>query len=74
MAYGEDTHETTCGGCGTVNHVVVAYSGDYRANERESVDCFECGEQLETEKCWAIYSGPTPEAVLLPLRKMQNRA
>lgn len=74
MAYSEDIHEAACPKCGTVNHVVVAYAGDYRANERESVACFDCGAHLETEKCWAIYSGPTPEAALVPLRKLQNRA
>lgn len=74
MAYSEIAHQTTCEGCETVNHVLVAYAGDYRANEREAVKCFDCGAELETEKCWAIFSGPTAEAALAPLRKMQNRA
>jgi hypothetical protein len=74
MAYNELTHETVCSKCAVNNHVIVAYSGDYRANEREAVDCYECGEELETEKCWAIYSAATAEKAMLKLRKMQNRA
>jgi hypothetical protein len=74
MAYKELTHETACTNCGVKNHVIVAYSGDYRANEREAVDCYKCGDELETEKCWAIYSAATAEEALLKLRKTQNRA
>jgi hypothetical protein len=74
MAYNELNHETVCAKCGATNHVIVAYAGDYRANERETVDCYKCGEELETEKCWAIYSAATPDEALLKLRKTQNRA
>lgn len=74
MAYSEDTHEKACDECGAVNHIVVAYAGDYRANEREDVACYDCGAHLESEKCFAMYSGPTAEAAVLAIRRMQNRA
>jgi hypothetical protein len=54
--------------------VVIAYSGDYRANERESVECCECGGWLASDKCLVMYSGQTKEEALLKLRKVQNRA
>lgn len=74
MAYYEDTHETICGACGATNHVVVAYAGDYRANERETVACYQCDVQLEGDECWAIYSAATAAGALLKLRRTQNRA
>jgi hypothetical protein len=74
MSYFEETHVVTCGSCGKVNHVVVAYAGDSRANERETEDCWNCGAQVYSEKCFAIYGGETPEAAILSLRKMQGRA
>lgn len=72
--YSEVLETHTCSNCGTVNHVVIAYSGDDRANERESVECCKCGSHLHSEKCWTLFSGETQDAALLRLRKLQKRA
>jgi hypothetical protein len=74
MSYHEETRTEICPSCGVTNHVIIAYSGDYRANEREPVECFSCDKHLLTEKCFALYAGPTPEDAVLHLRRMQNRA
>ena len=73
-SYSEAAHETVCPACNTNNHVLVAYAGDYRANEREPVDCYRCGATLESEKCWAIFSAGTAEEAVVQLRRTQNRA
>jgi len=72
--YSESFETHACGKCGTVNVVVIACAGDYRANERESVECCKCGGWLASDKCWAMYSGTTKEEAVLKLRKLQNRA
>lgn len=74
MSYSEETRQVNCPSCGKLNHVIVAYAGDYRANEREEATCFNCEATVDREKCLAIFTGETPEAALLPLRRMQNRA
>jgi hypothetical protein len=30
MSYTEETRQSTCPSCGKLNHVIVAYAGDYR--------------------------------------------
>ncbi|MCB2074964.1 MAG: hypothetical protein H6917_04920 [Novosphingobium sp.] len=74
MSYSEEERQKVCESCGKLNHIIIAYAGDYRANERESTTCFDCGAVVDREKCLAIFSGETPEAAKLPLRKMQNKA
>lgn len=74
MSYSEETRQKACPSCGRLNHIIVAYAGDYRANEREAVDCFDCGAAVDEEKCFAIFAGETDEAALLQLRRLQNRA
>ncbi|PZU72132.1 MAG: hypothetical protein DI546_14585 [Rhizobium sp.] len=32
MSYTEETRQSTCPSCGKLNHVIVAYAGDYRAS------------------------------------------
>jgi hypothetical protein len=73
LAYYEESREAVCAKCGEQNHVIIAYSGDARANERETVSCFECNAALADEKCFAIYSGATADEALQQLRRMQNR-
>lgn len=74
MSYSEETRQANCASCGKLNHVVIAYAGDYRANEREEASCFNCETIVDRERCLAIFTGETPEAALLLLRRMQNRA
>ena len=74
VSYSEEKRQETCPSCGALNHVIVAYAGDYRANEREEASCFNCGETVDREKCFAILTGETEEAALMSLRRMQNRA
>lgn len=71
--YTEEKRVVECK-CGATNHVVIAYAGDYRANERESEGCYSCGDIIVREKCWCIHTGPTPEDAIMQLRKLQNRA
>lgn len=72
-SYSEETRVIECK-CGATNHVVIAYSGDYRANERESEDCYSCGTSIVSERCWCIHTGATLEDAILKLRTLQNRA
>jgi RNA polymerase subunit RPABC4/transcription elongation factor Spt4 len=74
MSYTEETRQTICPSCGKLNHIVVAYAGDYRANEREEAACFNCRAIVDREKCLAIFTGETADAALRSLRQMQNRA
>jgi hypothetical protein len=74
VSYSEEARQATCPSCGKVNHVIIAYAGDYRANERENAECFNCDAIVDREKCLAIFTGETAEAALLHLRQMQNRA
>ncbi len=71
MSYSEERRETTCGACGAVSHVIIAYSGDSRANERETTSCYKCGEQVDGEKCFAIFAAAS--AAEGRLRTMQSR-
>lgn len=63
-----------CSNCGTQNCIIIAYSGDYRANERETVECFSCDGHLLSEKCFVMYSGATNEDAIKQLRRMQGRS
>ena len=74
MSYSEEKQQKACPSCGTLNHIIVAYAGDYRANERENATCFDCDAIVDQEKCFAIFTGETEAVALLPLRRMQNRA
>jgi len=74
MSYSEETRQETCPSCGKLNHIIVAYAGDSRANEREEASCFNCGAIVDREKCFAIFTGETEAAALSSLRGMQNRA
>lgn len=74
MAYSEEARTVICSKCGSLNHVIVAYSGYGPANERETAECFQCGAEVDREECFAIYAGSTAEAALSKLRRMQNRA
>lgn len=74
MSYSEETRQANCPSCGKLNYVIIAYAGDYRANEREETACFNCEAIVDREECLAIFAGETPEAALLMLRRMQNRA
>jgi hypothetical protein len=74
VSYSEEKRQKACPSCGKLNHIIVAYAGDYRANESEDVTCFGCSAIVDREKCFAIFTGETEEAALLSLRRMQNRA
>ncbi len=74
MAYHEELQVHTCGNCRAVNHVLVAYSGDSRANERETADCFSCRNEIAAEKCWAIFAAASAEEAVAQLRRVQNRS
>lgn len=74
MSYHEEKRQVTCPKCGTLNHIIIAYAGDSRGNEREDADCYSCNAVIDREKCFAIYTADTEAEALLQLRKMQNRA
>lgn len=74
MSYTEETRQTNCPSCGKLNYIIVAYAGDYRANERDEAACFNCEAIVDREKCLAIFTGETADAALRSLRRMQNRA
>lgn len=74
MSYTEESRQTICPSCGKLNHIIVAYAGDYRANEREEAACFNCQAIVDREKCLAMFTGETLDAALRSLRRMQNRA
>jgi ribosomal protein S27AE len=73
MSYHEDPRTEVCGKCQAVNHLLVAYSGDGRANEQETAKCFNCGNKVFSEKCWSIISASSAEGALQQLRAIQNR-
>ena len=50
MSYSEQTRQANCASCGKLNHVVIAYAGDYRANEHEEAACFNCEAIVDREK------------------------
>lgn len=73
MAYSEETRKETCPRCAKINHIVIAYAGDDRANESKEVQCLVCSAPLKGATCLAIFSGATPEDAEAPLRRLQNR-
>ncbi len=73
MSYSEERREARCKACGAINHFIIAYASDYRANERETVRCYECGAEIDAEKCFAICAAPSTAEAEAELRSMQNR-
>jgi hypothetical protein len=73
MAYSEEARVQICQKCGSVNRVLVAYSGDGRANERETAACFNCGNELDHERCWVIVAAESTGEATQRLRKIQSR-
>lgn len=72
--YSEETRIATCGGCGKTNHIVIAYAGDHRANEKETAECHSCGAVVTREECFAIFAAETAAGAIQLLRRLQNRA
>jgi serine protease inhibitor ecotin len=73
MAYYEEKVVLPCPKCKANNHIIAAYAGDSRANEREPVFCYKCKELVTTIECWSVWSASTPEAAEKMLRLVQNR-
>lgn len=73
MSYSEGRREVTCGECSAHNHVIIAYTGDYRANERETARCYKCAAPVDNEKCLAIFTAETAAEAEAQLRAMQGR-
>ena len=73
VSYSEERREACCKGCGATNHVIVAYAGDYRANERETARCYECGVEVDADRCFAIFAAASAAEAEALLRSMQNR-
>lgn len=70
MGYSTERREVDCPSCGTKNYVVVFYAGDYRANERESTNCYECGAKVASEKCGWIHSAASFEEADLNAKQL----
>jgi len=73
MSYKEETRTKDCPSCGATNHLIVAYAGDYSANERERANCYRCGQVVDSEDCFVIYASDTEENAIASLRQVQNR-
>jgi hypothetical protein len=65
----------TCPNCGKLNHVLLSFAGDSRANnDHEVARCFNChADVLEARCCW-IFSGETEAQALSRLRTVQGQA
>ncbi len=72
MAYDSEARTVTCTRCDKINHIIIAYAGDERANESKRVQCFACNGPLMGEKCIAILSGATIEEARTRLQRFRN--
>jgi hypothetical protein len=70
----EEFTTATCTKCGKLNHVLLFYSGDVRANrDVETASCFSCREDIVRERCCWIFTGETKESAVAGLRRVQGR-
>jgi hypothetical protein len=62
----DERSTATCPKCKTLNYVLTRYAGYGPANdERETAECAKpgCGATVASEKCFAIFSELSPEAL-----------
>ena len=73
MAYWEENRVMTCAKCGKVNYVLIACSGDSRANEWEEASCFNCKVGVCRAECWVIIAAASADKSGQQLRTIQGR-
>jgi hypothetical protein len=60
MTRGNWTEVKNCESCRVHNAILVTYGPNTWSNaDKESGQCYSCGNVIIVEKCLAIYNGPT---------------